>query len=132
MPSRWGDEHDRPRHSGGKPGARAHTRDERGSITAEFAVALPAVLLVFALGIGALSASAQHVRLQDAVADAARLVARGDDPARGLGLVAAAVTGASAVIEHRGDLVCVVGRVDVRVGVVLTIGATSCALEGGR
>ena len=46
--------------------------DDRGSVVAEFAVALPAVVLVVLLGVGALGASATQVRLQDAAADAAR------------------------------------------------------------
>ena len=56
--------------------------DDRGSVVAEFAVALPAVALVLLLGAGALGACAQQVRLQDAAADAARLVARGESDAR--------------------------------------------------
>ncbi|NNH05284.1 hypothetical protein HLA99_15670, partial [Microbacterium ulmi] len=51
---------------------------ERGSATAEFAIALPAVGLVLLLGAGALAAGATTVRLQDAAADAARLAARGE------------------------------------------------------
>ena len=57
--------------------------DDRGSVVAEFAVALPAVALVLLLGAGSLGACARQVRLQDATADAARLVARGESEARG-------------------------------------------------
>jgi Flp pilus assembly protein TadG len=59
-------------------------------VTAEFAVALPAVVLVLVLGVSALSAAGRQVRLQDAAADAARLVGRGEDPARAGSAVAAA------------------------------------------
>ena len=59
--------------------------DDRGAVAAEFAVALPALVLVIALGVGALSAGSRQVRLQDAVADAARLAAREDDPGRAAG-----------------------------------------------
>ena len=58
-------------------------RGEEGSVAAEFAVTLPALLLVLALGIGALAAGGQSVRLQDAAADAARLIARADDEGGG-------------------------------------------------
>ncbi len=46
---------------------------ERGAVTAEFAVALPAVLLVLALGAGVLGSVATTVRAQQMTAEAARL-----------------------------------------------------------
>ena len=49
-------------------------------MTAEFAVALPAVVLCLALCVGAVQLVAQQVRLADAAATAARLLGRGDDP----------------------------------------------------
>jgi hypothetical protein len=49
-------------------------------VTAEFAVALPAVLLCLALCLGAVQVAVQQVRLSDAAAVAARLLGRGDDP----------------------------------------------------
>ncbi len=105
--------------------------DDRGSVVAEFAVALPAVGLVLLLGAGALGACAQQVRLQDAAADAARLAARGEDAARAEGAVAAAVPGATTAIDRRGDLVCVVAAARMPIVLPLTLQATSCALDGG-
>lgn len=103
---------------------------DRGSVTAEFAVALPAIVLVVLLGVGALGAGARQVRLQDAAADAARLVARGDDPGRAHAVVGAA--GGSADIEPRGDLVCVIARAPAPLRLPLPeLEATSCALAGG-
>ncbi|MBA8815536.1 hypothetical protein FHX48_000588 [Microbacterium halimionae] len=101
-------------------------------MTAEFAVALPAVLVVVALAVGTLGAASRHVRLQDAAADAARWVARGEDSDSALGLVGEAVSGASASIEYRGDLVCVIASAPA--GAALTfvdLRASSCALAGG-
>ncbi|WP_438353937.1 TadE family type IV pilus minor pilin [Microbacterium sp. CJ88] len=99
---------------------------ERGSAAAEFAVALPAVVIVVLLGAVALGACATQVRLQDAAADAARLAARGDSPAR-----AADAVGAAVAMSTRGDLVCAAMSADAGFGFgVLT--ATSCALDGGR
>ena len=43
---------------------------DRGAAAAEFAVALPALVLVVVLGVGAMSAGTRQVRLHDAVADA--------------------------------------------------------------
>ena len=104
-------------------------RGDRGSVVAEFAVALPAVVLVLMLGAGALGAGARLVRLQDAAADAARLAARGEAPARIAAVVAAEVPGAASVITERGDLVCVTASADA--GLPMTLAATSCALAGG-
>ena len=52
-------------------------RDEQGSATAEFAVVLPAVVLVIALTIGGLAAAGRQVRLEHGAAQAVRLAARG-------------------------------------------------------
>jgi hypothetical protein len=104
---------------------------EHGSVVAEFAVALPAVVLVLMLGAGALGASARHVRLQDAAADAARLASRGESDERVHGVLADAIAGATGDIEHRGDLVCVTATATVSVGLPLTLTSTSCALAGG-
>ena len=103
---------------------------DRGSVTAEFAVTLPAVLLVIALGVGALSAGARQVRLQDAAADAARLLARGEDAARASRVLTAAVPGAELGVERPGDLVCVVATAPAGIP-GLTLSARSCALAGG-
>ena len=102
--------------------------DERGSVVAEFAVALPAVALVLLLCAGSLGACARQVRLQDATADAARLVARGESEARGWAAINAAVPGASATTARRGDLVCVTATSSAS---LLPLSATSCALDGG-
>lgn len=105
--------------------------DDRGSVVAEFAVALPAVALVLLLGAGALGACARQVRLQDAAADAARLVARGEPDARAAAAVTGAVPGGSAAVGRRGDLVCVTASASAVGGIPLTLSATSCALAGG-
>ena len=112
-----------------RPTHRPVTSDERGSVVAEFAVALPAVLLVLLLGVGVLGAGARHVRLQDAVADAARLAARGESSDRVHAAVTTAAPDASGVIEQRGDMVCVVASAPALLSLRLT--ATGCALAGG-
>ena len=105
--------------------------DDRGSVVAEFAVALPAVALVLLLGAGALGACARQVRLQDAAADAARLVARGEPDARAHAAIAYAVSGAAAAIDRRGDLVCVTATVAASGVLPIRLSAASCALDGG-
>lgn len=109
---------------------RRRLASERGSVTAEFAVVLPAVVLVVLVGVAALGAGARVVRLQDAAADAARLVARGEAVERAYSVVAAA--GGSARVETRGDLVCVVASAPVPLALPIPeLSATSCALAGG-
>ncbi|WP_307219633.1 TadE family type IV pilus minor pilin [Microbacterium sp. SORGH_AS_0888] len=99
-------------------------------MTAEFAVALPAVVVVIALGVAALGAGARQVRLQDAAADAARLLARGDDRGRAAGAVEASVSGAGMAVEEVADLVCVTATAPAGLP-GLTLQARSCALAGG-
>jgi len=105
---------------------------DRGSVTAEFAVVLPAVVLVLVLGAAVLGACGRQVRLQDAAADAARLVARGEPVSRASAAVGAAVAGASTAVNHRDDLVCVQASAPAGVPLVpVTLHADSCALAGG-
>lgn len=116
--------------SAGPAAHRHRCLGDRGSVTAEFAVVLPAIVLVVSLGVGALAAGARQVRLQDAAADAARLVARGDDPGRAHAIVGSA--GGTADIQHRGDLMCVVATASAPLALPFPdLTATSCALAGG-
>lgn len=52
--------------------------DERGAVTAEFAIALPVVLVVLGLVIGGVALSAHRIALVSVAADAVRLEARGE------------------------------------------------------
>jgi hypothetical protein len=105
--------------------------EDRGSVVAEFAIALPAVALVVLLAAGALGACARQVRIQDAAADAARLAARGE-PGAAPAVIATAVPGASGTFEQRGDLVCVTVSSYAVASLPIALTATSCALDGGR
>ena len=106
---------------------------ERGSVAAELALALPAVVLTLLLGAGALGAAARQVALQDAAADAARLLGRGEDAGRASHAVSTAVPGAGMSSSSSGDLVCVKAHADVAIGgfVRIPLQASSCALSGG-
>lgn len=107
---------------------------ERGAVAAELALALPAVVLVLLVGAGVLAAAAQQVALQDATADAARLVGRGDAEGLAAGIVSSAVPGARVSFAAADDLVCARATLDLTVGVFVHIPlrASSCALNGGR
>ncbi len=108
---------------------------DRGSAVAEFAVAMPAVLLVLATALGGVQLAGLQLQAQDAAADAARSYARGESAGTVAGRLQRQVPGASVVRWTRGDLVC--ARVEVwasgpiaRLGV--TAVGTNCALSGGR
>jgi len=102
---------------------------------AEFAVAMPAVLLVLATALGGVQLAGLQLRAQDAAADAARSYARGDRAGAVSARLARQLPGAGVTRFGRDDLVC--ARVTVaptgpiaRLGIVVS--ASSCALAGGR
>lgn len=73
-------------------------------MTAEFAAALPAVILVLALCLSALQLTTVQLRVWDAAAVAARVSARGEGGAAGL--VSQLVPGGRLSLESRGELIC--------------------------
>lgn len=107
-------------------------RGERGSVTAEFALAFPAVLGVVALLLGGVQVAGLQLRAQDAAADAARGLGRGDSGVSVNARVARQLPGAALSSWTEGDLTCV--RVEVAPsGPVAVLGlravAGSCALR---
>lgn len=105
---------------------------EEGSVVAELALSLPAVVLTVLLGVGALGAGATQVALQDAASDAARLVSRGESADRVNAVVAAAAHGASPAIDRPDGLVCVTVSADARAGpFTVPLSGRACALDGG-
>jgi len=107
-----------------------------GTVTAEFATVLPAVILVLGCCLGAVTVIGQQVRLTDAAADAARALSRGDSVAQTTALVAAQVPGTGLSVEPRGDFVCArlhaPSSVELFSAWGLALDATCCALGGGR
>ncbi|WP_430592289.1 TadE family type IV pilus minor pilin [Humidisolicoccus flavus] len=99
------------------------SRGERGSASAELALALPAVGLVLAIALSALMAAGSLVRLNDQAADAARAVARGESAAPFIS------AGIQLSQETTESIVCVVLSETVFLGIVLS--AKSCANEIG-
>lgn len=102
---------------------------ERGSVAVEFAVTMPAVVLVLALCIGAVIGSAAFVQAQDSAGEVARLAARGDDHGAAL---AGHGEGASAEVWDSGELRCARVAVPIELlGAPLGVNAeaTSCALR---
>ncbi|MCK2037599.1 hypothetical protein KZC51_15825 [Microbacterium sp. SSW1-49] len=102
-------------------------------MAAELAVALPVVVLTLALGAGALGAAARQVALQDAAADAARMLGRGESDDAAARIVSGAVPGAGLSSSRGDELVCATTSADAEIGGVirLPLMARSCALDGG-
>lgn len=109
---------------------------DAGSVTAEFVVVVPAVVLLLALCLSAMQLSGRQLRLQDAAAGAARSAARGDGAASAAGLVERLAPGAALEVTASGDLMCV--RLDADGGLAgglfaaVPLAARSCAPRGGR
>ncbi|MCD5347896.1 TadE family type IV pilus minor pilin [Agromyces sp. H3Y2-19a] len=101
-------------------------------MTAEFAVALPAIALVLAACLGAVQLAAQQVRLTDAAADAARALGRGEDAGRAR-TIASHVAGDVAIeVSHDGDIVCaLLSSSGAGLLAAVRLEARSCALGGG-
>ena len=102
---------------------------ERGSVTAEFAAALPAVVLLLGLVLAAFAVGSQAVRLQDAAGMAARAMARGESPQEVAAAVGALVPRAAVEQRERSGLVCAI--VTARAAGLLAnleLRAESCAL----
>ncbi|MBF4458408.1 conserved hypothetical protein [Pseudoclavibacter sp. 8L] len=107
----------------------------RGSATAEFAIVAPAVVLLLALCLAGLQGVVVQVRLQDAVADAVRLIARGDDESIARARILALVPDAHLEVSHADGLVCALASTPLELGqreLPVTVAARACALGGGR
>jgi len=82
----------------GRPGP----ENARGAVTAEFAVALPAVLLLLALLLAGAAAGATQLRLEEAALAGARALARGESQAAAEAIVSR-LAGASATAAIAAD-----------------------------
>ncbi|MDY0944534.1 TadE family type IV pilus minor pilin [Frigoribacterium sp. CFBP9039] len=103
-----------------------------GSVTAEFAVVVPALLSVVGLALVGAGAGMQAIRLSDAAAVVARQTARGGGDAVPATLAALA-PGASVSTSSEGDLVCIRLTRVVALGPVegLELTGRSCAPRAG-
>jgi len=102
-------------------------------VTAEFAVALPAIALVLAACLASVQLVGHQVRLTDAAADAARALGRGESAAEA-GAIADRVSGGATLAVTEDDLfVCVMLRAPGH-GLLapIELRAESCAVAGGH
>jgi hypothetical protein len=107
--------------------SRCRADRDAGTVTAELAVALPAVLLVLAACLGGLRVGAERLRVVDAAAQAARSVAVGEPAGSWAAAVGASLTG----VRRDGETVCVTLHRDAPLlGLRIPVEATACALAG--
>lgn len=101
--------------------------DDRGTVTAEFAIVLPVLLLVLGLAVGAIMLQTHRLVLTSASFEIARLEARGEQGAAAAHLEH---LGQVEVVRQRdGPLWCVTLRSAPRSGLlsIVTVSATGCA-----
>ena len=78
--------------------------DSRGAVTAEFAVALPAVIMLLAMLLAGSAAGITQLRLEEAARAGARALARGEEPATVDGIVRKLAGGsATSVVVTDGE-----------------------------
>lgn len=81
-------------------------RDDRGAVTAEFAITVPAVILVLGVVLSALFLGAERIALTSLAGDVARLEARGDAALAAVRI--GAFTGSPTIERERvGGILCV-------------------------
>jgi Flp pilus assembly protein TadG len=81
-----------------------------GSVTAEFAIVVPAVIAVLALVVGAIALGRDALTHTTAAHQAARALARGDDPVQVRDRVLAHLPGATVDMLSADDEACVTVR----------------------
>lgn len=103
-------------------------RDERGAVTAEFAITIPAVLAILGLMLGGIYLSSERVALISLAGDVARLEARGDQ-ALAATRIASALRAPTIMRESDGRVLCVTAIAAPRGGLfsVLNISGRGCA-----
>lgn len=107
--------------------------NDRGSVTAEFALALPALALVMSVTIGGLGLQMERINLVSLAATASRALARGEDPAQ---LIEAFdQSGVRIEPSEAGELLCVTAYKEVQLMNVsesmFSLSETQCARRNG-
>jgi Flp pilus assembly protein TadG len=117
---------------------RSRSRDDaagaRGSITAEFAVVIPAVVVILAACLGGVRLMGVQLQLQDAAAAGARSLGRGESLDAATNQAHSAVVGSSLSASTHGSLVCVTANAARHGGLLgfIPVAATSCSLADGK
>lgn len=118
---------------GRHPPAKRRLRGEQGSISAEFALVMPAVLVLLALCLGVLAAGTTRGRLWDVAGQSARSFARGDPEESVAAQARTLLPGVAVSLAGQENLVCATAGIPVS-GVVghflpLQLEARVCTLR---
>ena len=93
--------------------ALAAARQDSGSVTAELVLALPAVVMIVALALGAMSVQLQRMELVSAASTIARAIARGEPIAIVDALVSELGEQVGFEIQEELGVVCVILRSEI-------------------
>ena len=108
---------------------------EKGSVTAELALALPSVALVIAVTLGGFSLQVERMKLVDLSASAVRALARGEEQAAVEAMLKATRPDALIKIEHEENQVCIsvsfMARVPGLGAELLEVSEQQCARKMG-
>lgn len=115
-----------------------NSQSEAGSVTAELAIAMPAVSLVIAITLGAFALQVDRMKLVDVAATAARSLGRGE-PQEGINEIAQQMLGSndafSLEVSIEENLACVTLHKPVKIAglspQVFELVETSCARKMG-
>lgn len=101
--------------------------EERGSVTAEFALTVPAVLLILGIAVGSVYLAAERVSLVSLAGEVAQLEARGDGALAAHRL--AEHPGASIARMNDGRMLCVEAKSVPGAGLlsIITVTGRGCA-----
>ncbi|WP_422761106.1 TadE family type IV pilus minor pilin [Mycetocola saprophilus] len=100
-----------------RPRTRRMLRGEEGSISAEFAIVMPAVLVLLALCLGVLAAGTTRSRLWDVAGQSARASARGDPEQSIMAQARELLPGVAVKVDSQASLVC--ATADIPIGGVV-------------
>jgi len=116
------------------PRRRGVRTDDQGAVTAEFAIVMPAILVVLGLTIGGILISAHRIALVSLAAQVARLEARGDGDLAASALAEWKASSVEVGRSRHGGLHCVTLRSHPGGGLLAGIGieALSCAAISGE
>lgn len=112
--------------------------NQRGSVTAELALAMPAVALIISITLGAFALQIERMKMVGVAATAARAIARGEEPDMVAALVAqmqGAAPNSNLEIIFREELACAVISQDFELPGLATkifeLNETQCARKLG-
>ena len=116
--------------------ALAVARQDSGSVTAELVLALPAVVMIVAMALGAMSVQLQRMELVSAASTIARAIARGEPIAIVDALVSELGEQVGFEIQEELGVVCVVLRSEIGIFSIdltgLELIETQCAKAQGQ